>query len=200
MTDRGDPVFLSGTLRERDSQFSHSSTGVGGSSSFTFFSSPFFDQSGFFCKIEKALRQLHRNLIALVRIRLAHWLAVSGWTFAKQCREGRRVLLRDENFRKRGRGGHSIGQDCTPKNPRERSRQKSPRCSWIVAVVVVVVVGARSIANFFAPSWSAGLPIARASHCHVEKKKKNPAKRCRKRRLASSDWYFKRLQSLREDC
>lgn len=38
----------------------HASTGVGGaaSSSFTFFSSPFFDQSGFFCKIEKTLREI----------------------------------------------------------------------------------------------------------------------------------------------
>lgn len=44
-------------------QLSHASTGAstgvaggGASSSFTFFSSPFFDQSGFFCKIEEMLR------------------------------------------------------------------------------------------------------------------------------------------------
>lgn len=59
----------SGTSRETTLSLLHASTGVGGaaSSSFTFFSSPFFDQSGFFCKIEDTSREIQTEFVRLVK-------------------------------------------------------------------------------------------------------------------------------------
>lgn len=69
---------------ERKREQPHAST----SSSFTFFSSPFFDQSGFFCKFLENVREIGRCLEHITRIEIRTrqgpgWLAVWLLNFRK---------------------------------------------------------------------------------------------------------------------